>query len=147
VLASDFVPSDTSTNVDSDPLYVIDALSYAPIRSSFMVHEKASDVQGAFFEVPAKHKDQKSILFGRIESEPITFESSRDSSESPQFFHYGPKSHHIMKRMGYDLTKRSGLNFGKEKRALLRSFIPKGNAPDYYHKTQRGLGYVSAPVS
>ena len=35
---------------------------------------------------------------------------------------------------GYDLTKRSGLNFGKERRTLLQSFVPKGKAPDYYHK-------------
>ena len=39
-----------------------------------------------------------------------------------------------MERMGYDLSKRSGLNFGIEKRALL-SFVPKGKHPDYYHKT------------
>ena len=25
--------------------------------------------------------------------------------------------------------------------------MPKGNAPDYYHKTRRGLGYVSTPIS
>jgi len=52
-----------------------------------------------------------------------------------------------MEQMGYDLTKRSGLNFGKEKQVLLRSFVPKGKDPDYYHKTQRGLGYVTTPVS
>ena len=52
-----------------------------------------------------------------------------------------------MKRMRYDFTKESGLNFGKEKWALLHSFVPKGKAPDYYHKTRRGLDYVSTPVS
>jgi len=25
--------------------------------------------------------------------------------------------------------------------------VPKGNAPDYYHKTHRGLGYVTTPAS
>jgi len=49
--------------------------------------------------------------------------------------------------MGYDFVKKSGLNFGKEKWALLYSFVPKGKDPDYYHKTQRGLDYVSTPVS
>jgi len=34
-----------------------------------MVPEKTSDLQGDFFEVPAKYKAQKSILFGRFESE------------------------------------------------------------------------------
>ena len=45
--------------------------------------------------------------------------------------------------MGNNLTKRSGHNFSKGKQALLRSFVPKGKDPDYYH---RGLGYVSTPV-
>ena len=49
-------------------------------------------------------------------------------------------------KMGYDFTKGSGLNFGKGKRALLRSFVPKGKDPYYYHKTRRGLGYVSMLV-
>jgi len=53
----------------------------------------------------------------------------------------------MMERMGYILTKGSGLNFGKGKRALLRPFIQKGKDPDYYHKTQRGLSYVSMLVS
>jgi len=52
-----------------------------------------------------------------------------------------------MKRMGYDFTKESSVNFGKGKRALFRSFVPKGKDLDYYHKTRRGLGYVSTPVS
>ena len=53
----------------------------------------------------------------------------------------------MMDRMGYDFTKRSGLNFGKGKRALLLSFILKGKDPDYHRKTRRGLGYVSIPIS
>jgi len=53
----------------------------------------------------------------------------------------------MIERMGHDFTKGSGLNFGKGKRALLCSFVPKGKDPDYYYKTQRGLGYVSTPVS
>jgi len=53
----------------------------------------------------------------------------------------------MMERMGYDLTKAPGLNFGKGKQALLRSFVPKGKDPDYYHKIRRELGYVSTPVS
>jgi len=52
-----------------------------------------------------------------------------------------------MERMGYDFTKKSSLNFGKEKWALLLSFVLKGKDLDYYHKTRRGLGYVTTPVS
>jgi len=94
-----------------------------------MVHKKTSDAQGAFFEVPSKYKGQKSILFGRVESEPMAPESLKDNTESPQFSHYGPNARCIMAKMGYDLTKGSGLNFGKRRRTLLRSFVPKGKAP------------------
>ena len=48
--------------------------------------------------------------------------------------------------MGYDLTNGPGLNFDKGRRTLLRSFIPKGKTPNYYHQTRRGLGYVSTPI-
>jgi len=48
--------------------------------------------------------------------------------------------------MGYDLTSGLGLNFGKGRRTLLRSFVPKGKALDYFHRTRRGLGYVSTPI-
>ena len=41
----------------------------------------------------------------------------------------------------------SGLNFGREKRALLRSFVPESKDLDYYHKTRRELGYVTIPIS
>jgi len=46
-----------------------------------------------------------------------------------------------------DFIRESGLNFGKGKRALLRSFVLKGKDPDYYHKTWKGLGYVTISVS
>ena len=85
----------------------------APIKSSLMVREKIGNAREYFFELSAKRKGQKPILFGRIESEPIACESLGGGSESPQFFHYGQKSRHMMERMGYDLTKGSGLNFGK----------------------------------
>jgi len=35
----------------------------------------------------------------------------------------------MMERMGYDFTKKSGLNFDKGKRALLHSFVPKARTP------------------
>ena len=96
--------------------------------------------------VPARRKGQKPILFGRISSEPTPREDSESEEESPQLSHYEPKALKMMKCMGYDLTNRPGLNFGKGRRTLLRSFVPKGKAPDYYHRTRRGLGYVSTPV-
>ena len=53
----------------------------------------------------------------------------------------------MMESIGYDFIKKSGLNFGKGKRILLHSFVPKGKNPDYCHKIRRGLGYVSTLVS
>jgi len=52
----------------------------------------------------------------------------------------------MMENMRYDLTSGLGSNLGKGWRTLLRSFIPKEKAPDYYHGTRRGLGYVSTPT-
>jgi len=73
-LAFDSILSDTSTDADSCPWSAIDVLTslYALVRSSLMLHEKTSGAKGAFFEVPAKHKGQKPILFGKFEFEPIT---------------------------------------------------------------------------
>jgi len=63
-----------------------------------MVHKRVNNAHGAFFKVLAKYKGQKSILFGRIESEPTTCESSEDDFESPQFSHYGQNSHRMMEK-------------------------------------------------
>ena len=72
---------------------------------AFMLHEKTSDAQGAIFQVPAKRKGQKSILFGRIESKLVTRESSEDNPKSPQFSYYRPNACHMMKNFGNDLMK------------------------------------------
>jgi len=97
--------------------------------------------------VPARRKGQRPILFGRIKSELMSHEDSESENESPQFSHYEPNILRMMEGMGYDLTKSPGLNFGKGRRTLLRSFVPKGKIPDYYHRTRRGLGYVSTLIS
>jgi len=73
-------------------------------------------------------------------------ESFESDDEPPQFSHYEPNVLRMMENMGYDLTRSPGLNFGKRRRTLLRSFIPKGKTPDYYHRTRRGLGYASTLV-
>ena len=76
--ASDSVPSSTSTDTNSDPWSVIDALTLlqVPIESSLMVREKTDDACKVFFKVPAKRKGQTPILFEKIESEPIACENS-----------------------------------------------------------------------
>ena len=82
---SDFVPSDTSIDVDSDHWSTMNALTslYAPIKSSLLVRERIGGAHSAFFEVPAKRKGQKLILFGWIETEPVACESSGGNFESP----------------------------------------------------------------
>jgi len=82
--ASDSVPLDTSIDVDSDPSSAINTLTslHAPVKSFLMVREKIRDVHNALFKVSTKQKDQKPILFGRIESEPKAYESSGGNSES-----------------------------------------------------------------
>jgi len=53
----------------------------------------------------------------------------------------------MMGSIGYDLTNGPGLNFDKGRRTLLRSFTLKGKTPDYYHRTRRGLSYMSTLIS
>jgi len=88
-------------------------------------------------------QNQKPILFRRIESELMPREDSESKNESPQFSHYEPNVFRMIENIGYDLTMGPSLNFGKGRRTLLQSFVPKGKGPDYYHRTCRGLGYVS----
>jgi len=111
-----------------------------------MTYQSVNDAQGSFFEVPASCKGQKLILFGRVESKLKIFEDSESETELPQFSHYKSNILRMMENIRYDLTSSLGLNFDKGRRTLLRSFVLKGKAPDYYHRTRRGLGYVSTPI-
>ena len=88
--------------------------------------------------VPARRKDQKSILFGIVEVRSMTRESSKNDNEFPQFSHY--ESNQNDGEHGVRPNKGPGLNFGKGRRTLLWSFVPKGKTPDW------GLGYVSTPI-
>ena len=102
MFASDSVPADTSIDIDDNPWSVINALTslQAPIKSSLMVYEDISNVQGSFFEVPAKHKGQTPILFGRIESESVILEDSESEVEPRQFSQYEPNVLRMMENMG-----------------------------------------------
>jgi len=115
VFASDFVPADTSTDVGDDPWSAIDALTllHVLMRSFLMVYQCVSDAQGSFIDVPVKHKGQKSILFGKVESKPMTCEDSESETELPQFSHYESNILRMMENMGYDLTSGLSLNFSK----------------------------------
>ena len=90
-LTSDYLPSNISTDIDSDHVSAIHTLTslHASIRSFFMVLERASEAHGSFFKVPVKYEGQKSILFGRVESKLITRKSLKDGSESQNSFIMG----------------------------------------------------------
>jgi len=115
------MPSDASTDGGDDPWSAIDALTslHVPVRSSLTVYQSVGDAQGSFFEVPARRKSQKPILFGRVNSKPTTCAYSENETELPQFSHYESNVLRMMENMGYDLTSIPGLNFGKGRRTLL----------------------------
>jgi len=98
------------------------------MKSCLIACQGVNEAQGSLFEVPAGHKSQKSILFRRIASELMPREDSESENKFPQFPHYELNVLRMMENMGYDLTKGPGLNFGKGRRTLLWSFVPKGKA-------------------
>jgi len=118
MFASDSVPSDTSTDVDADLLLAIDALTslHVLVRSSLTAYQSVSDAQGSFFEVLARCKGQKLILFGRVESKPTTCEDTKNETE---LSHYESNVLRIMENIGYDLISGLALNFSKGRRTLL----------------------------
>ena len=142
VFDSDFVLSDTSIDIGDDPWSAIVALTSLHVlkRSSLTAYQGVNEAQGSLFKVPARRKSQKSILFGRIESESMTREDSESENELPQFSHYKPNVLRMIENMRYDLISGPGLNFGKGRRTLLQSFVLKGKTPDYYHQNCKGLG-------
>jgi len=103
------------------------------------------DNEGSVFIVPRK-RDQSPIVFGRGRAQAPTSRESDDDLEPPQFFHYARPSHRMMRRMGYNLNRGDGLNFGKGRRIPLQPFVPEGKPHNYYDCTRRGLGYVTLPL-
>jgi len=122
------MPSDTSTELGDGPWSAIDALTslHAPVRSSLMAYQSVSKAQGSFFEVLARCKGQKLILFGRVKSKPMTCEDSESETELPPFSYYESNVLRMMGNMKCELTSGPGLNFGKGKRTLLRLSFQKG---------------------
>jgi hypothetical protein len=53
----------------------------------------------------------------------------------------------MMEKMGYDLNRKPGLNFGKGKRTPLWYQLVRDKSPGYYQQHHRGLGYVTTPTS
>lgn len=49
----------------------------------------------------------------------------------------------MMKKNGLEHDRKYRLNISKWRQNILCSFVLEGKGLDYYHKTRRGLGYVS----
>jgi len=96
--------------------------------------------------VPPFKRNQSPIVFDRIQPRISAITNSGSNSEPPQIFHYARSSHHMMRRMGYNLQQENGLNFDRGRHGLLRTFVPKGKPTNYYDKTRKGLGYITPPT-
>ena len=118
-----------------------------PISTTMKAWTYIEDGDRAIFIVPPSQKDQSLIIFDRINSQISTSVISDKDLESPQFFHYAWPARHMMKRMGYDLSRREGLNFEKVQCILLQPFVPKGKSANYYNQTHKGLRYVTSTTT
>jgi len=108
---------DVSINVRSLHIHL-------PISKIACLH--IQDNEGSVFIVPPCKRDQSPIVFGRGRAQAPIPKESDDDMEPPQFFHYAWSVHRMMKRMGYNLNREDGLDFGKGRR------IPEGKPPNYY---------------
>ena len=117
------------------------------MKSSLKMYQDVGDAQELVFMVPVRRKGQKPILFGQIKSELMSREESESENEPPQFTHYEPNVLRMIESMRYDLANGPGLNFGKGRRTLLRSFVPKGKTPDYLPSNSQGFGLCVNPSS
>lgn len=49
----------------------------------------------------------------------------------------------MMKHCGYDFESKPKINYGKGRHMIPHAKVPNRSPIDYYHKTKRGLGYVT----
>lgn len=90
---------------------------HLPIWSLLATQLKITDLKGIVFEVSPQRLDQPLTIFGRVESLPDPYISTdNDDQASPCFKLYKPNSRQMIRKMGYDLTFKQDLNFGKGKR-------------------------------
>lgn len=61
---------------------------------------------GAIFEILVGRVDQNSIIFGRVQSQPVQVDDSESEDRRLlQFYYYELKSCRMMARMEYDLVQ------------------------------------------
>ena len=117
-----------------------------PVHIPNMTSTSVECVEGSVFVVSPSKRSQSPIVFGRAQLQRSALTDSTSDSKSPQFFHYACSAQHMMRKMGYNLQRENGLNFGRERRGFLRTFMPKWKPTNYYDKTRRGLGYITPPL-
>jgi len=109
-----------------------------PLSMLSMTSTPVENGEGSIFTVHPSKRNQSPIVFGRVQPGMSAVTDLGSESEPPQFFHYARLVHHMMWRIGYDLQQANGLNFGRGRCGLLRTFVPKGKSANYYDKTCRG---------
>lgn len=142
--AFDSVPSNTTTHVDDETneyicsaIYVLPSLQVL-IKSSFLTDDRIHDVQGNFFKGHAWRKHQKPFIFGRFETEQRVQEVFEVKDKPSKFFKCSSKIIRLMKKMGYNLKKKLGLNFRKWVRNQPCPLVLKGKDASYYNTSKRG---------
>src|SRR3954465_14458412 len=61
------------------------AMGQTPVTSSLMTDDSVEDAEGAFFEVPARHPNQKPILFGRYRGEELSGCEPEEDCGNPDY--------------------------------------------------------------
>ena len=111
---------------------------HMPLHKSSMSDTSVKCAEGSVFIIPPSKRSQSSIIFSRAQLRRPEVTDLSSDSEPSQFFHYVRSAQHMMRKMGYSLQHRGGLNFEKGRRDFLRNFVPKGKPANYYDKTCRG---------
>jgi len=101
-------------NLSSIALYI--CLCTKPSMTSTSVE----CVEGSIFVVPPSKRSQSPIVFGRARLRRSVVTDSSSDLKPPQFSHYARSTQHMMRKMGYNLQRGSGLNFEKWRRDFLR---------------------------
>ena len=96
------------------------------------------DSERSIFVISSSKKNQSLIIVGRVQPRITISRDSDEDLETLELFHYALSVHCMMKRMGYDLCRGDGLNFGTGRRIPLQSFVLKGKPANYYDQTRKG---------
>ena len=95
-----------------NPYLSLEALMplHIPLMSWFVTDKLAEDIKGAFFEVLARRRNQKSLHFGRCRDSAWKYVSPDYETYTPEFSKYHPNAQLMMQRWGYNLDEKPGLN-------------------------------------